>query len=125
MDIGGTIKRFREQKNMQQKDLARFLNVSDKTISSWETNRTQPKMEMIEEMCKIFDCQKSDFLSDPLTWDYIWHDKRIYINTVGHVSPEYLELYKDLFNAASGCSKDEIVLATQTLEAFKKSRQKE
>ena len=125
MDIGGTIKRFREQKKMQQKDLAKLLHVSDKTISSWETNRTQPKMEMIEDMCRIFGCQKSDFLSDPITWDYVHHDQRIYINTVGHVSAEYLELYRDLFNAASGCSKDEIILVTQTLETFKKSRKKE
>lgn len=65
MDIGGTLKRFRRINNLEQKDLARLLHVSDRTISSWETNRTQPKMEMIEELCRIFKCQKSDFLDDP------------------------------------------------------------
>lgn len=65
MDIGGTIKRFRKINNLEQKELAKLLNVSDRTISSWETNRTQPKMEIIEELCRIFKCQKSDFLDDP------------------------------------------------------------
>ncbi len=65
MDIGGTIKRFRKINNLEQKELAKLLNVSDRTVSSWETNRTQPKMEIIEELCRIFKCQKSDFLDDP------------------------------------------------------------
>lgn len=64
MDIGGTIRKYRISNNLEQKDLAKFLHVSDKTISSWENNRTQPKMEMIEAMCQIFHCQKSDFLDD-------------------------------------------------------------
>jgi len=62
MDIGATIKHLREQKGMSQKELAERLNLSNKTISSWEKNRTQPHMEFIEEMCKIFQCTKSYFL---------------------------------------------------------------
>lgn len=70
MDIGGTIRKYRMSNNLEQKDLAKYLHVSDKTISSWETNRTQPKMEMIEAMCQIFHCQKSDFLDDtPMEFD--------------------------------------------------------
>ena len=70
MDIGGTIRRFRLLNGMEQKELAKLLHVSDKTVSSWETNRTQPKMEMIEELCKIFHCQKSDFLEEiPISFE--------------------------------------------------------
>lgn len=64
MNVGATIKAFRLLNSMDQKELADKLHVSNKTISSWESNRTQPKMEMIEEMCKVFNCKKSDFLSD-------------------------------------------------------------
>jgi len=81
MDIGGAIRKYRISNNMEQKELAKLLHVSDKTISSWETNRTQPKMEMIEAMCKIFNCQKSDFLDDvpmefdtPEEFEYKWHE---------------------------------------------------
>lgn len=64
MNVGATIKAFRLLNSMDQKELAEKLHVSNKTVSSWESNRTQPKMEMIEEMCKVFNCKKSDFLSD-------------------------------------------------------------
>ena len=62
MDLGGNIRHYRKLRGLDQKTLAEQLNVSNKTISSWESNRTQPKMEMIEELCKVFQCQKSDFL---------------------------------------------------------------
>ena len=80
MDIGGVIRKYRLSNNMEQKDLAKLLHVSDKTVSSWETNRTQPKMDIIEELCKIFHCKKSDFLEDapikfdsPEEFEFTWH----------------------------------------------------
>ena len=36
--IGKTIKQLRECKDMTQKELARKISVSDKTISKWETS---------------------------------------------------------------------------------------
>lgn len=77
MDIGARIKFYRRQNDMEQKDLANLLGVSNKTISSWETNRTEPKMEMIEKMCQIFNCRKSDFV-DGFEFDYVFtHDEEI------------------------------------------------
>lgn len=64
MDVGARIKELRKENNMEQKELAKLLHVSPKTISSWEVNRTQPRMEMIDEMCKVFGCKRSTFLQD-------------------------------------------------------------
>lgn len=88
MDIGGNIKKLRLMHKMEQKDLAKLLHVSDKTVSSWETNRTQPKMEMIEAMCVVFKCQKSDFLSDSL--DHLQYDgeQYLHIQAIPVTSPE-------------------------------------
>lgn len=61
MNVGEAIKKLRQKNGLEQKQLADYLGVSNKTISSWEHNRTQPKMEMIERMCAIFNCSKSDF----------------------------------------------------------------
>ena len=36
---GETIKNLREKKRITQKELADMINVSDKTISKWETNK--------------------------------------------------------------------------------------
>ncbi len=65
MDIGQKIKELRTDRHLEQKELADLLNVSPKTISSWEVGRTEPKMEMIEKMCKVLVCSKSDFLDEP------------------------------------------------------------
>lgn len=64
MNLGAKIKELRKRNGMEQKDLAELLHISPKTVSSWEVNRTQPKMEFISQMCEIFHCRKSDFLED-------------------------------------------------------------
>lgn len=69
MNIGRTIRELRTQKGMEQQELAALLHVSNRTVSSWETNRTEPKMEMIEAICQALECSKSDFLES--STDYV------------------------------------------------------
>ncbi len=49
---GKLIKELREKQNMTQKQLAEKLNVSDKTVSKWETNRGLPDISVIESLAK-------------------------------------------------------------------------
>lgn len=62
MSIGENIKNIRIEAGMEQKELAELLHISNKTVSSWECGRTEPKIGMIEAMSKIFNRPKSDFL---------------------------------------------------------------
>ena len=62
MSIGDNIKKWRELRNLKQSELAEVLGVSDKTISSWEINRTEPKMGMVEKICKALNCKKTDII---------------------------------------------------------------
>ncbi len=62
--IGENIRKHRERCGMDQHDLAKLLNISNKTISSWENGRTEPRMGMIEDMCKIFHISKQELLDD-------------------------------------------------------------
>ena len=62
MSIGENIKKFRKEKNMMQEDLAQILNISHATVSSWEVGRTEPKMGMVERLCEIFECEKSELI---------------------------------------------------------------
>ena len=39
---GETIKNLREKKRITQKELADMINVSDKTVSKWETKKGLP-----------------------------------------------------------------------------------
>jgi len=62
MSIGNNIKLKREQKGLNQNELAEMIGVSDKTVSSWEINRTEPKMGMIEKVVKALGCKKTDII---------------------------------------------------------------
>lgn len=50
------IKDYRKMYNLSQLDLAKSLHVSDATVSSWENGRTEPNMEQVLALSKIFGC---------------------------------------------------------------------
>lgn len=56
MNYGNRISEFRKSKNITQSELADFLYVTDKTISSWEKNRTEPSLELLIKLSEIFEC---------------------------------------------------------------------
>ena len=47
---GTMIRRLREERKMTQQQLADLINVSDKTISKWETGRGYPDISLIEPL---------------------------------------------------------------------------
>ena len=53
-NLGNKIKAFRVEKGLSQLELGNMLCVSDKTISSWENDRTIPDINFIFQMAKIF-----------------------------------------------------------------------
>lgn len=62
INIGSRIKSLRLGKGLNQAQLGSLLGVSDKTISSWEINRTEPNMGMVGKMCEVFQCKKTDII---------------------------------------------------------------
>lgn len=62
MNYGERICKLRQSKNITQKELASKLYVTDKTISSWESNRTEPSLEMIIKLSEILECSASYLL---------------------------------------------------------------
>lgn len=50
---------LRKRKKWTQNDLANKIFVTDKTISSWESNRTQPSLETIIKLSQVLECNAS------------------------------------------------------------------
>lgn len=123
MDLGAKIKKYRAQFDMDQKTLAQKLNISPKTVSSWEVNRTQPKMEMIEAMCQVFGCKKTDFLDEDS------HSETMFQFNLGEsdqgLTADRIVLYNRLLNAASHCSYEELAAIITILEAKFHRKEKE
>lgn len=61
MNLSGKIKKLRAENNLTQEQLAEKLKVSRSTISSWETGRSYPDLEMVIEICDCFNVSL-DFL---------------------------------------------------------------
>lgn len=59
MNLGNRIANLRKGKKWTQNDLANKLFVVDKTISSWESNRTEPSLETIIKLSELLDCSAS------------------------------------------------------------------
>ena len=61
MNLSEKMKSLRAENNLTQEQLAEKLQVSRSTISSWETGRSYPDLEMVIELCDCFNVSL-DFL---------------------------------------------------------------
>ena len=55
MNVGKNIAKFRKEKNLTQEELAKSINVSPKTISSYENNRNLPTIETLLLLSQVLD----------------------------------------------------------------------
>ncbi|AYE38767.1 helix-turn-helix domain-containing protein [Companilactobacillus zhachilii] len=62
MELNEQLKKYRQQENLTQKQLAMKLNVSDKTISSWETNRTYPDISLLINLSSVLNVSLDELL---------------------------------------------------------------
>lgn len=56
MKMNDRLRTIRIEKGFTQEELANKMNVSQKTISSWETGRTSPKFEESRRLCELYGC---------------------------------------------------------------------
>ena len=61
MTFAERLKTIRKDCNMTQRDVYSILNISPNGYASYEQGRTEPNIEMIKRLCKIFDVS-ADYL---------------------------------------------------------------
>lgn len=117
MSIGENIKFWREKRDLKQFELAAFLGVSDKTVSSWEINRTEPKMSMVEKISHALNCKKTDIIGreDELAES----SESYYLNQDAHEMAQFLYEnpdYKILFDASKNVKVEDIEFVKQMID---------
>lgn len=60
---GIVIKELREKNHFTQAELAEKLNISDKTVSKWETGKGYPDISMLEPIANVFSISVAELLS--------------------------------------------------------------
>lgn len=61
---GLIIKKFRERNNYSQKELAKILDVSVRTIARWEQNNTKPNSDELKRLATLLSVTEDEILSD-------------------------------------------------------------
>lgn len=64
--IGDLIRKKRIEADISQTELARRLNVCKQTISAWEMNRNEPKIEMIKTIAKALGCEPNEIVEEKI-----------------------------------------------------------
>lgn len=62
MNIADKIKKARQAANLTQQDVSDKLNISRKTLSGWENNRSNPDLEMLKALAEVFGKDLNYFL---------------------------------------------------------------
>lgn len=57
-NIGKNLKAIRLQKGLTQSELGKKMDVDARTISSWETDRTEPKIAQVQRLCNVLNCEQ-------------------------------------------------------------------
>lgn len=75
--LSKNIKRYLNEYDMTQAELARRLDVSGQAITNWVNGTGEPRMSKIDKMCEIFHCKRSDLLEErsPKSPDDIFIEK--------------------------------------------------
>ena len=95
--IADNIKKIREEKHISQQELGSLLNISGKTISSWEIGRTEPNMGYIQSMCDIFNISIDELI-------YGSNDKKSY-----GLKYKEIPLYSPICCGNGGFAEDNII----------------
>lgn len=109
---------FQMEKNgMSQKELAQKIGVVPATVTWWVKGIKTPRMDKVDEMCKIFGCTRSDLLTDTTKRpeSYYINKEAEEIANFLHESPEY----RVLFDASRKIKKEDIQFVKTLLDKFR------
>lgn len=94
---GKTIKELREKRSITQKELAERINVSDKTISKWETGKGLPDIAIIEDLAKALGTSITELFTGDLKENENQSGnmkKAHYVSFIAYVTSDGVEIIK-------------------------------
>lgn len=100
--IGRRIKHLRKEMNLLQKDLAEKLNLTQQTISLYESEKRQPDYETLQKIADFFNVSVDYLLGRT-------DEKKIILDSVNDASIEYYadnKIIKDINGLSPESKKD-------------------
>ena len=75
-EIGSRIRKYREEKNLSQKQLAEKIGVSNSRVSNWEQGLNRPDADILAAICVALDVSPSLLLGIQVTGDELTEQER-------------------------------------------------
>lgn len=117
--IGKNLKRLAWERKKTQADIARDLDISKATISSWMNGTRVPRMDKIDLLCKYFMVKRSDILEDSEEVPISGQDEFYYLDEetreivdLMHKNPDY----KVLFSASRKLKPEDLAIIKAMIE---------
>lgn len=107
MEVGQMLRKLRHDKGIYQKELAKYLNVSNGTISNYEKGTHSPDLDTLIKFAEYFGvstdyllgrteyCHNLNTLNDSFSTDYTVSQ---FMNTVLELPPKDREVLSDYVN---------------------------
>jgi len=100
MSFGKKLLELRKQKGLSQEDLALDLNLSQSSISNYESGHTNPDIAVLEKISQYFEIPVIDLLSSDNQTFYNYKNKsvqNVYVNSLPEkLIAQYEETIKSL-----------------------------
>lgn len=99
--IGERIQYLREEKNLTQAELAKLLNISKSSLSSYEQNARRPSVDTVIQIAKFFN----------VTSDYILEltNKPLDLDTILSKEEKIVILPNDIFSSTIALKEFEVL----------------
>lgn len=75
-EIGSRIRKYREENNLSQKQLAEKIGVSNSRVSNWEQGLNRPDADTLAAICVALDVSPSLLLGIQVTGDELTEQER-------------------------------------------------
>lgn len=75
-DIGSRIRKYREDRGLNQKQLADLIKVSNSRISNWEKGINRPDADILSDLCRALNVSPSELLDVHLPADELSDKER-------------------------------------------------
>ena len=75
-EIGGRIRKYREEQGINQKQLAQMIGVSNSRVSNWEQGLNRPDADILAAICRVLKVSPSQLLDVNLAPDELDEQER-------------------------------------------------
>lgn len=114
--VAKNLRRIMYEHGKTQAEVAKDLNISKATLSSWMNGTRIPRMSKVDLLCHYFNVKRSDIMEDR---DELDEDAVYYLDDEAREMAEFMHKnprYKVLFDAVRNVSAEDIDFVRQMID---------